>query len=317
MIKLENISVLIMMFLGALNAFGYQDSFENAQRLRRAIEIQRPFEPAGGQFLNAPAEKLVLPVSRGFSQGGTQLCWVYSFFNALESNYLVRNPNKTLELSRGAMQVMTLEDRFIRWINSGEDYLSERGDEIDAWAIVKEKGLLSFADYQDRIDYSNSAYSTIRNAVNRVTTTADKLSALKAGIVSNFPEIPKTTTFEGHAVELMVMARNIVGTDEWISYAPTTGPEQWGPNPDPDARKGSLVYFMSKDKIINQIKVSLSLGHAVTYGTEGHATLIYGAEYDDQGNPTIYYIKDSYPNYFYKANAELLHDNLAEITTIK
>jgi len=45
--------------------------------------------------------------------------------------------------------------------------------------------------------------------------------------------------------------------------------------------------------------------------------MIYGAEYDNEGEPTLYYIKDSYafPNYFYQASAADLHAQIREITT--
>lgn len=45
--------------------------------------------------------------------------------------------------------------------------------------------------------------------------------------------------------------------------------------------------------------------------------LIYGADYDSNGSPVTYYIKDSYPNYYYLADADYLHEIFWEMTTIK
>ena len=74
---------------------------------------------------------------------------------------------------------------------------------------------------------------------------------------------------------------------------------------------------MSLEKIILKIHDSLKSGFPVTYGTNNHAMLIYGAEYSADGNPTVYYIKNSYSDYFYKANPEALHGTIVEITTLE
>src|SRR5262245_17061121 len=86
---------------------------EAARRLREAI-AEVPAAPVTLDFFQGPGESYKLPVSRGFAQLGTQLCWVYSTLNALESRYLYLHGGGNLELSRGAMQYLTMRDRIMR-----------------------------------------------------------------------------------------------------------------------------------------------------------------------------------------------------------
>jgi hypothetical protein len=65
------------------------------------------------------------------------------------------------------------------------------------------------------------------------------------------------------------------------------------------------------------IKQAMEAGFPVIVAIEVHGLLIYGADYDSNGSPIAYYIKDSYPDYYYLADADQLHEDFWEMTTVK
>ena len=64
------------------------------------------------------------------------------------------------------------------------------------------------------------------------------------------------------------------------------------------------------------IREALLDNRPVTYGGNGHSILIYGASYDATGTPLKYFIKDSYPDYFYEAAPRKLHAEMLEVTLV-
>ncbi len=111
--------------------------------------------------------------------------------------------------------------------------------------------------------------------------------------------------------------RAVVGNQIWQSFAAAKagGAEKFDRHPDPDARLGTNSWYMPREKFAARIKASLEAGHASEVTIGGHTVLLYGADYDADGAPVRYYIKDSYPNYFYESDAAKLHSSLMEITT--
>ncbi len=59
--------------------------------------------------------------------------------------------------------------------------------------------------------------------------------------------------------------------------------------------------------MVDLIHKSLAHGEAVVIGTADHALLVYGADYDGDGKPLSYLVKDSMAPYLYRAEAESLH----------
>ncbi len=55
-------------------------------------------------------------------------------------------------------------------------------------------------------------------------------------------------------------------------------------------------------------------GQSVVTGSEDHAFLIYGAEYDRQGQPLDYLIKDSLAPFAYRLSAAELHQEVNDVT---
>jgi hypothetical protein len=68
------------------------------------------------------------------------------------------------------------------------------------------------------------------------------------------------------------------------------------------------------DIMIDLIHQSLADGRAVVWGSTDHALLIYGGDYDRQGKPLSYLIKDSFAPYTYRRSAEEVHRILNDVT---
>jgi hypothetical protein len=109
----------------------------------------------------------------------------------------------------------------------------------------------------------------------------------------------------------------VLGLDVWQSYTPSSIQSGFHPHPDPDARWESLSWYMPRSEFPGRIRQALNAGFPVVVSIRNHALLVYGADYDSDGWPITYYIKDSYPPYYYLSNAEYLHGIFWEITTVK
>jgi hypothetical protein len=64
-----------------------------------------------------------------------------------------------------------------------------------------------------------------------------------------------------------------------------------------------------------RIHDALAAGFSVEITIGGHCTLIYGGDFAENGAARTYYIKDSYPGYFYTADPRAVLANLVEMTT--
>jgi hypothetical protein len=72
--------------------------------------------------------------------------------------------------------------------------------------------------------------------------------------------------------------------------------------------------FVNLDRLVNLIHQSLAQGRAVVVGTDDHSFLVYGADYDKDGKPLSYLIKDSLAPFLYRESAEELHGKLNDVT---
>lgn len=301
--------VLAALLSGAAAAvLGAGSDYAEAMRVRRLVIL----EPT--KLLRADAEVLVLPVSRGFDQRGTSLCWAYATLNGLETVARVRQPQSALELSRRAMQVGTIEDRYLRKLAGTGSYTGERGIAVDALTLVSRNGLVAFADFTD-IDDPYGSFN-IGRAVDSAVGEQAKLQALREGLARVYGVPPETTHLEGNAVARSALATAVTSGQAWESYAiARSGAEGYRPHPDPDSRAGAVSWFMPAPKLVERIRSALRAGYPLEITLGGHCLLLYGATYDDRGAPTRYYIKDSYAAYFYKAEPARVMENLVEVTT--
>jgi hypothetical protein len=105
-----------------------------ALKLRRLIEVQ----PHERERFKALKNSTKLRVTRGFSQGGSQLCWAFSTLNMLETNYLELNPD-----------VAAPEVELSRWyIGKLAGSTQQRGTSIDALNhYMTPRGIVMNADY--------------------------------------------------------------------------------------------------------------------------------------------------------------------------
>jgi hypothetical protein len=287
--------------------------FEAARRLKASIEQREP--PT-----QRAAEKYLLPVTRGFNQRLSQLCWAYSTLNALETLNLVRHPERPLELSRGYLQHTTWQDRLERRLTDPGAQLSDRGTAINAIRLIQEKGIAQFGDYTDTSSKYSPDTDAILEHVAPFPSLQEKLATIASDLAAFYGKLPTSTTIQPQGLRLstLELGRELTGDQPWISYAVanSTHPVGWGADPDPDARGDYLVKFTPMVEILAKMRESLKHGIPLMYSNLAHLVMIYGAEYDHQGNALTFYIKDSYPGYFYQATPESLYREMLEVTTI-
>jgi hypothetical protein len=310
-------------FLFSLNtSYALHSTLDDSEQLKKDIlyhdQLSRP----------KVAKSIVLPVSRGFDQKYTCLCWSYAFFNALESLYLIAHPGSTLELSRGAMQYINLQDRIDLTIYGVEDHLNpkeykgcsaEGGTPLSAEFILKNYGAMPYEGYHDIISppsYSNMYYSIFvdNTTPKQKKTIADSLLAAYFG-----SELPETIDFNGQQLSPLEFAKQILPNGVWTTYAISpNGREYIGAGLDPDARRNEKTHFISKENFIQKIKQSLMNKRPFVYSSYSHSILIYGADFNDNDQPISLYVKDSSERaYFYKADFELALNNIMEMTVLE
>lgn len=316
--KYKTVGLLVGLFASSILWANIHD----AEQLRQRIIAPQ-------QFIEPVSKSIVLPVSRGFDQQETCLCWSYAFFNALETLYLVQHPNAHLEISRGAMQYFNLQDRIDLKIAGVEDHLdpkvyktcwAEGGTPLSAAYILKSYGGVSYNEYHDIISppkYSEMYYSifTSSHTPKQQHNVADSLLPIYFGA-----EVPETTTYNGEVMSRLEFAHRILPEGQWVTYAPSKdGSEYVAKGLDPDARRNEQTHFVSRDHFIQKIHQSLAKGRPVLYSNSHHVVLIYGADYDKQGKPLSFYMKDSYEQlgYFYKAEHSKALDEIMEMTILE
>lgn len=306
-----SIALALLVGLGAASAaLGAGSDFAEAMRVRRLIIL----EP--GRADPAQGEVVMLPVSRGFDQRDTSLCWAYATLSGLETALRVRQPGSTVELSRRTMQVHTIRDRWLAKLHQTASYTGERGVAVDAMRLIAASGLVAFSDFAD-VDDPYGSFD-IAHAVGAAAGLPAQVHALVDGLARVYGVPPLQTHHQAEPTTTQGLAATVVAGQVWESYAIAhDGVEGYRPHPDPDARSGARSWFMPRARLVERIRASLEAGSPVELTIGGHCVLIHGAAYDQAWNPLRYHIKDSYPGYFYKADPERIMRNLVEITTAR
>ena len=124
------------------------------------------------------------------------------------------------------------------------------------------------------------------------------------------------TTFLGEVMSPLELRDKLVGSLKFWSYAISPFISGWSAHPDPTALEGEEAYFVPRSSINNIIRKSLKLRAAIGYWFDSHVVVIYGAKYDTNGKALKYYIKDSYPPYFYERDADFVHTKIITLTGI-
>lgn len=302
-------SFLAGLVLVSLSAFA-QTPQERAFALRNAIK-------AGKVDKAAVARRVKLPVSRGFEQGVTSLCWVYAFLNAVETIERTKTPANEVEFSRAGLQYRTMQDRVLRAFRMNQVYLKEGGTPLDALELAKKYGLVSYGDFRDRVNaYMPTFYQIALQNMRQASSEESQDNALLTELEKWFGVIPLQTHWKGSFVAAVDVANEVFAGQEWISYAPGTQ-EAFAQHADPDARAGTQSFYTSAAHIKKHIDDALAASHPVTYTANGHVVLIYGADYDAQGKVLRFYIKDSYEPFLYTAAPAKLYQELVEVTMLR
>ena len=196
---------------GASDARAAGSDFAEAMRVRRLIILpaDRPVEDE--------AEVLMLPVSRGFAQRSTSLCWAYAALSGLETRSRVLKPESKLELSRRAMQFHTIRDRWMRRINGTASYTGERGVAVDAMTMIGGGGLVAFDDFTD-VDDAYGSFD-FAGAIGAAPDVATKVRALDQGLTKVYGVPPALTHLEEAAVSSADLAATVTAGQVWESYA--------------------------------------------------------------------------------------------------
>lgn len=259
----------------------------------------------------APAEAYALPITPPVDQGDTGLCWVFATLSMLETNYMSRHPGERIELSRAALQRAAIADRFQRFLHGEPGRLEDGGVAVEAINLIRENGLVERADFHD-IVASEPVFQEIEETI---AEAQDKGHALDEALNETLGDDPKATHLGLTQVGPKALARTLVGGRRWIEYdLSRDGSEGWGASHDPDARADTRVRYVKGGRLIDLIHQSLKRGEAVVAGTVDHARLIYGAEYDREGRPIAYLIKDSLAPYKYRLDADEVHETLTDVT---
>jgi hypothetical protein len=286
-----------------------------------SVGVDRSFAdvdlPSSASSTQEVAESYALPITPPLHQGDTGLCWMYATLSMLETNYLVRHPGSKISLSRGAMQVEAVEDRLERLVRGESTKLPEGGLAVEAVALIRKDGMVAQPDFRDIVNAIPIAAS-IEEDLSAVPDRAAKEKALDEEVPAKLGVVPEVTHLDGQTVSADQLAHAVTDGYEWTEFdLSPDGSESWGPSRDPDARPETRVKYVKLEVLIDLIHRSLARGQAVAWGSEDHAMLIYGADYDKDGKPLSYLIKDSFEPFTYRENAGEIHKILHDVTVAR
>ena len=259
-------------------------------------------------------ERYALPISAPLDQGDTGLCWVFAALSMLETNYMSRHPGAHVEFSRAGLQRDAIADRFRRLIRGERGNLSDGGLAVEALDLVRQNGLLDRRDFHDLADL-DPVEDALKEAVAGDGGPEEKAKALEDALTASLGPRPEATHLGALRVSPAELARAALGVERWTEFdLSRDGVEGWGPSQDPDARPETRVRYVARKTLVDLIHKSLARGEAAVIGTADHALLVYGADYDRNGKPLSYLIKDSMAPYLYRAEADSLHGRLNDVT---
>ncbi len=272
-------------------------------------------EPPANQS-TAAAESYALPITAPLDQGDTGLCWAFAALSMLETNYMSRHPGAHVEFSRGDLQRDAVADRFQRHVHGegGEPSADDGGLAVEALALIRKNGLIQRGDFHDVVDL-DAIVDRLRRTLAREPEPQRQDRVLDDGLTAALGAKPGTTHLEGRPLSPAELARTVLGGETWTEFdLSRDGAQGWGPSRDPDARPETRVRYVTLDALIALIHKSLAQREAVVAGTVDHAFLVYGADYDRDGKPLGYLVKDSLAPYLYRVEAEALHQELNDVT---
>ena len=277
--------------------------------------------------LAAPAaSSVVLPTNKyaSLEQLDSNLCWAFSFLSSVESTYLAAHPASSLVLSRGFLQNYQWQERFQRWADLGIFYLKESGTADDAFRMLKTYGIVQSKEYKSyatRIEQYTKKKTSSANG-EPIAFDKEEIQKLQLNVFEfYFPlDLPKSSKFESQELSPLQLAEKVLDGKIWKTYAVSTdGTEKIGEHYDSDASPGLKVQYLLREKIQKMILGSLNSKIAVYVSFSGdgwgHSLSLYGVDFDKENRPIRFYMKDTYADYFFIADPELVMKNFRAITT--
>jgi hypothetical protein len=205
-------------------------------------------------------------------------------------------------------------DRIARRIRGEPGKLEDGGLAVEALDLIRQHGLVARGDFHDIVD-SDPIFASIGEELSRAADPEEKLRLLGSELKSRVGETPSVTHLDGEPLSPRELAAAVLGRRQWAEFDRSRdGVEGWGHSHDPDARADTLVMYVTLDRLVDLIHRSLAQGRAVVAGTDDHSFLVYGADYDSDGKPLSYLIKDSLAPFLYRKSAEKLHGELNDVT---
>lgn len=193
----------------------------------------------------APVESYALPITPPRSQGDSELCWVYATLGMLETDYLVRHPGSSIELSPAALQADLIEDRVDRLIRGESGKLTEGGLAVEALAIIRQRGLVARGDFHGVVD-SKPVFASVEETLAQADDPVEKRQLLGSELRASLGETPQVTHLDGVALSPRDLGRKMLGGGHWTEFDRSPdGAEGVGPSRDPDARPDTQVTYVT------------------------------------------------------------------------
>ena len=218
------------------------------------------------------------------NQGRSELCWVYSIYGAIESEYLMRGDS--IELSTDYAGRMFLEEQAREYfLSGGQTRMSLRGVGPMTIELGRRYGIV------EQKDYSASSPVDFTGLVANVKEMADSILADGKGNVDTYMASVKELLDE----HIGVVPDNIdsLKIPAWVTERYVTlmcnKKKPFFKMLDPeltDNRYGCRALNVSPDTLVARVSGSLRSGHAVMWEggpNDNHAVVLVGMGHDRKG----------------------------------
>ena len=218
------------------------------------------------------------------NQGRSELCWIYSVYGAIESEYLMRGDS--IDLSTDYAGRMFLEEQAREYfLSGGKKSISLRGVGPMTLELGRRYGIV------EQKNYSASSSVDFFGLVNSVKEMADSFHASGDGNVDSFMA-SVTELLDNHIgvipTEIDSMKISVGDFDSYITLM-CNKKKSYGEMHDPelkDNRYGCKAKNVSQDTLVARVTTSLKMGHAVMWEggpNDNHALVLVGMGHDSKG----------------------------------
>ena len=253
------------------------------------------------------------------NQGRSELCWVYSMFAVLESEYL-ESGGDTLNLSVDYIGRRYLEELVREYYRSKEtSRMSLRGVGAMTLELVNRYGTLPEEVYHpsEPVDYyalTEDVVTLTHSALEKGKTEDELMARLGQYLDTLFGVVPDTFSYRGKDYTPYTFAQYVIGDRQYETLTSKKNLD-WNKRVDPqltDNRLGCKALNIKGDKLVECVAHSLKCGNAVMWEggpNDNHAVAIFGMGHDKHGtryfvaknswgtnNPThgLFYIEEKY-----------------------